>query len=134
MKRAPAILAVAFLCLACEADVSDLQVLAVDQLAALRVTQKELTLCDVNNADVRQRYGTIPGAVLLSNYRDYDAATELPSDRERQLVFYCRSDMCGAAGAAARKAIAAGHGDVWVMHAGIKGWVEADQPVVRDAS
>jgi rhodanese-related sulfurtransferase len=124
----------ALFCLACEADVSGLRVLGVDELAALRAGDEALTICDANNADVRQRYGTIPGAVLLSSYRDYDAAVELPPDKAQRVVFYCRSEMCGAAGDAARRATAHGHTNVWVMHAGIKGWVEAEQPVVRGAS
>ena len=37
--------------------------------------------------------------------------------------------MCGAAGDAARKAIAAGYRDVWVLAPGIKGWAAAGQPV-----
>lgn len=134
MKTTSAITALALFCLACEADVSDLRVLAVDELAALQASHADLTICDANNADVREHYGTIPGAVLLSNYRDYDAAAELPSDKSRRLVFYCRSEMCSAAGDAARKALAHGHTDVWVLHAGIKGWVEAEQPVMRRAS
>ena len=86
-------------------------------------------MCDANSDETRGKLGVIPGAVLLSSYRDYDAAVELPGDKSTQLVFYCHSEMCSAAGDAARKAIAAGHRDVWVMPPGIKGWVAAELPV-----
>ena len=58
-------------------------------------------------------------------------ASELPSDKGRSLVFYCHSPFCSAAADAARRALAAGHAYVFVMPAGIKGWVEAGLPVVR---
>ena len=65
-------------------------------------------LCDANTAETRVRYGVIPGAILLSHYRDYDVSSELPANRAAKLVFYCHSPMCGAAGDAARAAVAAG--------------------------
>ena len=113
----------------CEADLSGLQVMEVNELAAAKASRADLTICDANNAKTRQRFGVIPGAVLLSNYRDYDPNAELPGDKEATVVFYCHSEMCGAAGDAARKAVAAGHRDVWVLAPGIKGWAAAGQPV-----
>ncbi len=113
----------------CEADLSGLQVMEVEELAAWKARRADLTICDANNEKTRQRFGVIPGAVLLSNYRDYDPSAELPGDRDATVVFYCHSEMCGAAGDAARKAVAAGHRDVWVLAPGIKGWADAGQPV-----
>ncbi len=113
----------------CEADLSGLQVMEVEELAAWKARRADLTICDANNEKTRQRFGVIPGAVLLSNYRDYDPSAELPGDRDATVVFYCHSEMCGAAGDAARKAVAAGHRDVWVLAPGITGWADAGQPV-----
>ncbi len=115
---------------ACRADLSDLQVIEVKDLAAWSAEGSDLTICDANSDDTRRRFGVIPGAVLLSSYRDYDTATELPADKSDRLVFYCHSEMCGAAGDAARKAVAAGYRNVWVMAAGIKGWADSGRLVV----
>jgi len=113
----------------CRPDLTGLEVVGVDELASWRTSRGDLTICDANNDDTRARFGVIPGALLLSSYRDYDAAAELPVDKERTLVFYCPSEMCGAAADAARKALAAGHRDVRVMSAGIAGWRDAGRPV-----
>jgi rhodanese-related sulfurtransferase len=113
----------------CRADMSGLQTLAVPDLVTLRSVHSDLVLCDANSPKTRGRFGVIPGALLLSNYRDYAPAVELPSDKSRKLVFYCHSEWCGAASDAARKAIAAGHRDVLVLSAGIKGWIAAGEPV-----
>ncbi len=116
---------------ACRADLSDLQVASVEQVAARSASGEALTFCDANNPDTREKYGVVPGAVLLSNYRDYVVEAELPRDRETILIFYCHSETCGAAGDAARKAVASGYRDVWVMAPGIKGWAEAGQPIAQ---
>jgi len=110
----------------CKADLEGLQVMEVDELASRHA---DLTICDANNEKTRQRFGVIPGAVLLSSYRDYDPGAELPGDKHASVVFYCHSEMCGAAGDAARKAVAAGYRDVWVLAPGIKGWAAAGHPV-----
>ena len=113
---------------ACRADFEGLRTLEVDALVALRTARPGLVVCDANNAKTRQEFGVIPGAVLLSDYRDY-APDELPADHAQTLVFYCHSEMCGAAGDAARAAVTAGHEDVRVLRHGIRGWVAAGQPV-----
>ncbi len=113
----------------CRADTTGLQTLAVPDLVALRAVHSDLVLYDANSPKTRSRFGVIPGALLLSSYRDYAPAVELPSDQARKLVFYCHSEWCSAASEAARKAMAAGYRDVVVLSAGIKGWIEAGEPV-----
>ncbi len=115
----------------CRADLSGLQVVDVEDLAAWRGTRGDFAVCDANSPDTRDQYGVIPGAILLSNYRDYDPAAELPADKAGTVVFYCHSEMCGAAADAARKAITSGYRDVWVLAPGIQGWAEAGQPIER---
>ena len=117
------------LVLGCKADTTGLDTLTVTELTTLASAGSELVLCDANNEETRIKFGVIPGAQLLTNYRDYDPAVELPADKAQRLVFYCHSEMCGAAAGAARKAVAAGHTDVLVMPEGIKGWVAAGGPV-----
>ena len=123
------LLAAAMSLSACRADLEDLQVATVEQVVAWKAEDPSLVFCDANTPDTRDKYGAVPGALKLSNYRDYDVRVELPEDRTATLVFYCHSDRCGAAGDAARKAVAAGYGNVWVMATGIVGWRDARQPV-----
>lgn len=79
---------------------------------------------DANSDAVRKKLGVIPGAVLLTDYDAY-AASELPADKARPLVFYCANDACTASHDAAAKARLAGHTQVKVLPAGIGGWVAA---------
>ena len=105
----------------CRADLTGLETLTVAELVALRQGHGDLVLCDANSAKTRRDLGVVPGARLLSSYRDYDLA-ELGPDRSQALVFYCHSEMCGAAADAARKAIAGGYRDVAGLAPGIRGW------------
>ena len=129
---------VALLCaiaLGCRADTSGLDTLSVAELNAKLVAGADVVVCDANSSETRAKLGVIAGARQLSSYRDYDVASELPSDRSRALVFYCHSAFCSAAADAARRAVAAGYREVFVMPEGIKGWVAARLPVERsDAS
>ena len=117
--------------LGCRADISGLATLEVSEAAAL-ASADGTVFCDANNAKTRAKFGTIPGAVLLTSYDSYDISSELPAGSK--LVFYCHSEMCGAAADAARRAIAGGRTNVAVMPAGIKGWTGAGEPVERRAS
>jgi rhodanese-related sulfurtransferase len=118
----------------CRADTTGLVTLSVDEVAAMLAKGSDVVLCDANNDDTRAKYGVVPGAILLSSYKDYDPASVLPADGARRVVFYCHSEMCGAAAGAARRAMAAGWSNVSVMPAGIKGWVADDQPVEKPTS
>ena len=127
-------LCVIALLLGCRADTTGLETLELSQLTALLAGDKPTLLCDANTQETREKYGVIPGATLLSHYRDYKVSFELPADRGPKLVFYCHSPMCGAAADAARVAVAAGFSDVAVYPEGIVGWVDGDQPVERRES
>jgi rhodanese-related sulfurtransferase len=129
--RTPAIavLAAAFLLAGCRADFDGLQTLDVEELAAWREARTDYAVFDANSSKTRERFGVIPGAVLLSSYLDYKPAAELGADRSRTAVFYCHSVRCGAAADAARRALDSGYRDVWVLEPGITGWADAGQPV-----
>lgn len=43
---------------------------------------------DVNGPETREKYGVIPGAVLLASDNDYDLSI-LPPKKTSKLVFYC---------------------------------------------
>ena len=98
----------------------------VAEVAAL-VKNESATIVDANGSGTRQDYGIIPGAVLLTNHRDY-ALTELPQSKKSKLVFYCGGTMCRASDSAAARAVSAGYADVSVLRAGIKGWKAAGLP------
>jgi len=101
--------------------------LSVDEVASLLATH-EARAVDANGAETRQQYGTLPGAVLLSNFQTFDTS-ELPADKNSELVFYCGGLACSAAPHAATRAKAAGYTDVKVMPQGILGWVKAGKPI-----
>jgi rhodanese-related sulfurtransferase len=101
--------------------------LPVQDVAGL-LESKKARAVDANGADTRKEYGTLPGAVLLSNARTFDA-TELPQDKSTELVFYCGSTSCNAAPKAAARAQELGYTAVKVMPEGIRGWVKAGKPV-----
>jgi rhodanese-related sulfurtransferase len=102
---------------------------SVDELSALLAGDEAPVVVDANSSRVRIEYGTIPGAVLLTNYGSYDVASELPADTDTPLVFYCSNTRCSAAPKAAERATQAGYTEVRVLPEGIKGWVEAGKPV-----
>jgi len=84
-----------------------------------------LTAIDVNS---RQSWLTarVPGALNLDpvGYNDSD----LPSDKDSMLVFYCSNFLCRKAPNAALRAKRMGFGNVHVMSAGITGWLDATLP------
>lgn len=108
------------------AKVASLKELSVDEVAKILAAGKG-TACDANGAPLRKSHGTLPGARLLTSAASYDAAKELPADKEKLLVFYCANTRCTAAESAAERAMKAGYKNVAVMRAGIMGWKDAGQ-------
>ncbi len=107
---------------------SDFGNVSPDELESL-LNAGDAVAVDANGPSMRSRFGTIPDAVLLSDNKTYDPAEELPSQKQRQLVFYCANTMCGAAPTAAQRAKAAGYENVLVMKEGIMGWAKAGKSV-----
>lgn len=95
--------------------------LSVDEVAEL-IARKKAVVIDVNP---RRRYasGHLPGAINL----DPGEMTEdgLPEDKTATLVFYCSEPGCGASRYAAQKAARYGFAHVFLMPAGIRGWLAA---------
>ena len=87
--------------------------------------QQQVTVIDVN-AHQSWTKARVPGARNLDTvgYNDSD----LPSDKESTLVFYCSGPMCRKAPSAARRANQMGYKKVKVMSAGISGWLAARLP------
>jgi rhodanese-related sulfurtransferase len=93
------------------------------------VEEKSAVIYDANGAETRQKYGVVPGAILLTNHKDYPLS-ELPPEKSKQLVFYCGGTACRASDTAAERAAGAGYTNVSVMREGIKGWATAGQKTV----
>jgi len=113
------------------AEGSAVKVMKVKELSSLLTKKDAVTVCDANGEKTRNEYGVIPGAKLLSSYREFDIAKELPTDKNSKLVFYCSSTRCSAAPKAAERAVEAGYADVNVLKVGIKGWIEAGKKVAK---
>lgn len=105
--------------------------LSPDDLQKL-VNDKGCVPVDANGSSTREKYGVVPGAVLLSG-SDFKTS-ELPEDKNAKLVFYCGGKACMAAPKAAKVAKEAGYEDVNVMRVGIRGWVDAGKKVDKPAT
>lgn len=103
--------------------------ISIDELDR-KLAAGECQAVDANGNITRQRLGTIPGAVLLSDYEVF-SLSELPTDKAKTLVFYCANEHCGASHEAAKRARFAGHTDVKVLPAGIAGWAKAGKQVTK---
>jgi rhodanese-related sulfurtransferase len=84
-----------------------------------------MTILDVN-APASWMAARVPGATNLDPLT-FDAR-HLPDDTQAPLVFYCSNFLCRKAPNAARRATALGYRRVYVMSAGIKGWLDAALP------
>jgi len=84
----------------------------------------------VSVLDVNSRQSWLTARVLGARPLDpmgYDES-DLPADRASTLEFYCSNFTCRKAPNAARRAKDMGYRDVYVMSAGISGWVGASLP------
>lgn len=90
-----------------------------------RMQNEPVITIDVN---ARQSWmkARVPGALNLDPL-GY-SATELPSDKDSVLVFYCSNFLCRKAPNAALRAKRMGYSNVLVMSAGIAGWLDAPLP------
>jgi rhodanese-related sulfurtransferase len=110
-----------------EVQAAKLNFITVDDVDAHLATGAAQAV-DANGIDTRKHEGVVPGAVMLTSSSDY-ALTELPSNKAKELVFYCANPHCSASHEAAERAITAGYSNVKVMPEGIAGWVKAGKKV-----
>ncbi len=94
-----------------------------------RMHNESVTVIDVNSKQSWLR-ARVPGALSLDPVAYSE--TDLPSNRDSELVFYCSNFMCRKAPNAARRAKAMGYPNVRVMSAGISGWLGASLPTESD--
>jgi rhodanese-related sulfurtransferase len=102
-----------------------LKTISPDGLRRLAQEPEHVSIFDVNS---RQSWTSarVPGARNLdpAAYTDSD----LPPEKSAVLVFYCSNPMCRKAPNAARRAKKLGYENVYVMSAGISGWLAAKLP------
>ncbi|MFT3842164.1 MAG: hypothetical protein QM723_34555 [Myxococcaceae bacterium] len=62
----------------------------VDTAAGL-LDSKSAKAVDANTEEFRAQNGVVPGAVLLTNYLDWEPPEVLGPDKNQQVIFYCSS-------------------------------------------
>ncbi len=87
--------------------------------------KKSLTVIDVNSPQSWIN-AHVPGALNLDPVQFTES--QLPVDKQSQLVFYCSNPMCRKAPSAARRAKKMGFNNTMVMSAGISGWQSSKLP------
>ena len=106
-------------------ELNEINTISVEDAAA--ALQSGAVAVDANSQRTREKYGTVPDAVMLTSTSKYEL-TELPGDKSKDLIFYCSNTFCTASDNAAERASANGYEKVHVMRKGIKGWKEAGNP------
>lgn len=95
---------------------------------AKRLSEKTFHVYDANSEKVYEN-AHVPGATHLGF--DEIAAGKLPPQKSDTLVFYCKNLQCSASHEAAKKASSLGYTSVFIMPAGIDGWVKAGKQTVK---
>jgi rhodanese-related sulfurtransferase len=106
------------------AQLMGLKTISPGDLHAL-IQKNQVTVFDVNSPQ-SWKSAHVPGALHLDpvNYLESD----LPRDKQSNLVFYCSNPLCRKAPSAARRAKSLGYTNIKVMSAGISGWLSAKLP------
>ena len=108
-------------------DTEEIEITTISVEDAATAMQSGAVAVDANSKRTRERYGTLPEAVILTSTSKYELS-ELPGDKSKDLIFYCSNTFCTASDTAAERASANGYEKVHVMRKGIKGWKEAGKP------
>ena len=90
-----------------------------------RMEGERIAIFDVNSRG-SWLAARIPGARHLDPEKFLES--DLPSERDHALVFYCSNPFCRKAPLAARRAGKMGYREIQVLSAGISGWVAAGLP------
>ena len=120
-------------CPACDEEKKSTKEVATQSIATLtpaevhaRSLKDRITVIDANPIDIFNKHH-VAGAKRV----DYDQvkASDLPADKAAPIVFYCMNERCGASPVAAKSARELGWSNVYLMPAGIQGWISAGLPV-----
>jgi len=94
-----------------------------------RTERSDVFVFDANRTTLWQR-GHIPQAVFVG--QEDIPVDRLPSDKEAELVFYCRDAMCLTAYLIAAQARTLGYPNTFVMEGGRQAWAESGFPLVAE--
>lgn len=112
------------------ADKAEVSIPEISVEEADKALQAGAVAVDANSDSTREKYGTVPEAVILTSSYKYDLA-QLPDDKSKDLIFYCANTSCTASDSAAERASENGYSKVHVMREGIKGWKAAGKPTAK---
>jgi rhodanese-related sulfurtransferase len=109
---------------------AELRELSIKEVDAL-IRAGTASIFDANPPDIYAKHH-VPTATWVP----YNKITPelLPKDKNKQIVFYCAESLCTASSTAAKRAIALGWTNVYVMPAGIFGWLEAKMPTEKSSA
>lgn len=105
----------------------------IDKVAELLKMGKAVAV-DANGREVREKFGVIPGAALLTSASSWNASEIPAAAKDKMLVFYCANSRCTASDAAAKLAKERGYEHVGILRVGIMGWKDAGQKTSSPAS
>jgi rhodanese-related sulfurtransferase len=94
----------------------------------IRLSHPDFFVFD-NNPETVFLHHRVPGAIRLDP--SHFTESDLPTDAEASLLFYSSGPLCGAGTHAARRARRMGYPHVFVMTAGITGWIKEGCPIER---
>lgn len=89
------------------------------------VQNNQVATIDVNSSQSWLK-AHVPGAINLDPVKYTES--DLPTNKQSRLVFYCSNRMCRKAPYAARRARKMGYENTRVMSAGITGWLASRLP------
>jgi membrane protein DedA with SNARE-associated domain len=105
--------------------------ISVDELRSLIDGGSPPLIVDVRSEGARQRDGAIPGAIPWPEQGADERLARLPRDAE--IVVYCACPNEVSAARVARGLHLAGFKRVRPLHGGIEAWIDAGNPVAREA-
>jgi rhodanese-related sulfurtransferase len=76
-------------------------------------------------------HGHLPGAINLSANHVHRLAHQLLPDHHAEIVLYCASRECDAAGSVADALTALGYTNLFWYHGGKADWIAAGLPIVK---
>ncbi len=99
----------------------------IDELKALMDKSENFMLID-SRPGARYSESHLPGAVSIPVCEMQELLQNLPTDKNKLLVFYCGGPTCGMSPKSAGQAVKAGYTNVKVLLEGDSGWIKAGHP------
>lgn len=111
------------------ASEADLKIIHTEELKAMFDQKKDFTLIDARTKEEYQE-AHIAGAINIPEKSFDELVSQLPSDKNSLLVFYCNGVKCGKSKRSAKKAIAVGYTNILIYDEGFPVWEEKGLKIV----